>query len=31
MIDVVISRFGRGAESTWQQGYTLAPERTRKV
>lgn len=31
LIDVVIARFGGGAESTWHQGYRLAPERTRMV
>jgi benzoylformate decarboxylase len=31
IVEVVISRFGGGAESTWHQGYKLAPERRRLV
>ena len=31
VLEVMISRVGGGAESTWHQGYKLAPERTRKV
>lgn len=31
LIDVVIARFGGGAESMWHQGYKLAPERKRMV
>lgn len=31
LVDVVIARFGGGAESTWHQNYKLAPERARLV
>ncbi|MGE3509604.1 MAG: thiamine pyrophosphate-binding protein [Vicinamibacterales bacterium] len=31
VIEVMIARFGGGADSTWHQGYRLAPERTRQV
>ena len=31
VIDVDISRFGGGAESTWYQAFSLADKRTRKV
>lgn len=31
VVDVAISRFGGGAESTWHQGYKLAAERKRMV
>jgi len=31
VVEVMIARFGGGADSTWHQGYKLAPERTRKV
>jgi acetolactate synthase I/II/III large subunit len=31
VIEVIVARMGGGAESTWHQGYKLAPERTRQV
>ncbi len=31
VIEVVVAPTGGGAESTWHQGYKLAPERTRRV
>ena len=31
LIEVVVGRTGGGADSTWHQGYKLAPERTRMV
>ncbi len=31
LIEVVVGRVGGGAESTWHQGFKLAPERTRMV
>jgi thiamine pyrophosphate-dependent acetolactate synthase large subunit-like protein len=31
LVDVVIARFGGGAESTWHQNYKLAAERTKQV
>jgi thiamine pyrophosphate-dependent acetolactate synthase large subunit-like protein len=31
LIEVVVARTGGGADSTWHQGYKLAPERTRMV
>jgi len=31
VIEVVVARMGGGADSTWHQGYKLAPERKRNV
>jgi hypothetical protein len=31
LIDVLVSRRGLGADSTWHPGYSLASERTRKL
>lgn len=31
VIEVIAARMGGGADSTWHQGYKLAPERTRQV